>query len=418
MAKKKISNLNEEFDVKLFAIIAQRNLWILILLLTIGLFGAFVYLRYTPPLYQSESLVKLRATVNKNELLDLKSSSYMNDLIGQTSGDLEIFRSSILLSRTLKKMPLQISYYSRGAVLVSETYIFAGYRIEVNLKDSAVADLPIYIEFEMPNLADLSFESKGVPVKRRVKVNEWSSTKEFDIKVNVSDAEILKTNSGNLKKNSLFFIINNHATLVDKYIGKVSAVSVNPAANIIGIYIKDNNPFIAADLANGLVSEFNIYDQERRSESVEKSVQFISETLGGVEQELKYSENLLEQFKTTNKVLDPSQNASGDLDQINQLINQKINLQLELTALSRLESNVKANKDLNSFLALLAGGVSDNVISGILTTMQGIDDQIAKLRQQVTDNNAAIKTLTVRLQKSRSCLSAASTASGPCWSFV
>src|SRR6186713_3343327 len=189
MAKKKISNLNEEFDVKLFAIIAQRNLWILILLLTIGLFGAFVYLRYTPPLYQSESLVKLRATVNSNQLLDLKSSNFVNDMVGQTSGDLEIFRSSTLLSRTLKKMPLQISYYSKGAVLISESYIFAGYRVEVNLNDSSLMDLPIAIEFEMPNLANLSFETKGVPVTRKVKVNEWNSVKEFDIKVTVSYPE-------------------------------------------------------------------------------------------------------------------------------------------------------------------------------------------------------------------------------------
>ena len=42
MAKKKISHLNEEFDAKLFAIIAKKNFYILIILMATALMAAFL----------------------------------------------------------------------------------------------------------------------------------------------------------------------------------------------------------------------------------------------------------------------------------------------------------------------------------------------------------------------------------------
>lgn len=59
MGKKKITNLNEEFDAKLFTIILRKNFQWLILLLTVSLLTAFLYLRYTHLVYQANSTLKI-----------------------------------------------------------------------------------------------------------------------------------------------------------------------------------------------------------------------------------------------------------------------------------------------------------------------------------------------------------------------
>ena len=58
MAKKKISHLNEEFDVKLFAIIAKRNFYILVILMATALTTALTSFTKRVAIPQAATLVR------------------------------------------------------------------------------------------------------------------------------------------------------------------------------------------------------------------------------------------------------------------------------------------------------------------------------------------------------------------------
>lgn len=59
MAKKKISPINEEFDLKLLVTIAQKNALILFLFLTSALLIALLIIRYTPPLFEATGVLQI-----------------------------------------------------------------------------------------------------------------------------------------------------------------------------------------------------------------------------------------------------------------------------------------------------------------------------------------------------------------------
>ncbi len=121
MAKKKISHINEEFDLKLFAIIVKKYFYVLLTVLFFALVGSLLYLRYTHPVYQSESVIKIGTVNNANAVLNIQNPQIYDALgINQLAGNIEILRSKLMVDRVLSKMPLEVSYYAQGTVLDEE----------------------------------------------------------------------------------------------------------------------------------------------------------------------------------------------------------------------------------------------------------------------------------------------------------
>src|SRR5215467_10107173 len=106
MPKKKITNLNEEFDAKLFAIMARKNFYWVILLVSAALLTAYLYLRYTPATYQAGGVVKVGVVNNASAILNIQNSDQLSNL-GITNqqflaGDIELLKSRVILSRVIK----------------------------------------------------------------------------------------------------------------------------------------------------------------------------------------------------------------------------------------------------------------------------------------------------------------------------
>src|SRR6185369_3442702 len=119
MQKKKITNLNEDFDLKLFALISRKNFYWLFVLIVLGFIFSFLYFRYTPPVYQAQSLLKIDVVNNASTILNFKNNAVDQNNTSLISGDIELIRSRIIVGRALSKLPLQISYYAKGTVLVN-----------------------------------------------------------------------------------------------------------------------------------------------------------------------------------------------------------------------------------------------------------------------------------------------------------
>src|SRR5438105_8221599 len=120
MAKKKILALNENFDAKLFLSIVRKKAYWVVILLVVSLCFAYIYLRYTPPLYQATSTIKLGLVNNATAII---SANPFTDQTGsQMAGDIELIKSKIIVERALSKIPLSIGYYAHGVVLVNELY--------------------------------------------------------------------------------------------------------------------------------------------------------------------------------------------------------------------------------------------------------------------------------------------------------
>src|SRR5262245_42278894 len=135
MPRKKITPLNEEFDFKLFVSISKKNaIWFGVFMFVSVMF-AFLYLRYTAPIFEATSIIKLADENNAGVLLG-QSANPFSDNTNQIAGDIEMLRSKIIAQRAIDKLDLKISYFAKGTVLDYELYNGSPFIVQAKISDS------------------------------------------------------------------------------------------------------------------------------------------------------------------------------------------------------------------------------------------------------------------------------------------
>ena len=289
MAKKKISPINEDFDFKLFVTIAKKNMLWFMLFMLVSIFSALIILRYTAPTYESSVILKIANEDNAQNVLgiDAKTRLY-NDNSNAIAGDIELIKSKIIIKRAIEKLPLKISYFSKGAVLVNELYKSSPFSVEFNVKDSSILGVPILVDFKNANKVIISYTTPktGKKFSNTFYSGKWINLPEANIKVVAERFNEIDALQKELSKDVFFFTINNSDFLANSVIKEISIGVLNLDAQTIQIKLKDKNSVKAADIVNSVADEFNKYDVEKNSEVANKILDFIDNTIKSIDAEL------------------------------------------------------------------------------------------------------------------------------------
>ncbi|HRS40314.1 MAG TPA: hypothetical protein P5292_14130, partial [Bacteroidia bacterium] len=368
--------------------ILRKNFQWLILLLTVSLLTAFLYLRYTHPVYQANSTLKIGMVNTANAVLN-QPGSQMYELINGSNnafaGDVELMRSREMVKRIIEKLPLEVTYYLRGAILDNELYEQCPFSIEYELLDSSIYGVLINVDFLPTGEYRFEYEHLGKTVSSTGRPGEWKSTPEFKMRLQIVDSLSIQKHNKRIKDYPYYFCFNTTADLTEEYYENYSVTIVNPSAQTVRVTFKDQNDRKAADFVNMAISEFNASEQERKSEGSIRSLAFIDETIASIDSELKISEVSLELFKTRNKIINPNENAHDALEHINQMVNDRVKYQLGLAVMMRLEKNLNTLEDIENLVPLMAGDYEDDVIKKLLDRVQELQDKKASLRFMATD---------------------------------
>jgi len=96
--------------------------------------------------------------------------------------------------------------------------------------------------------------------------------------------------------------------------------------------------------------------------------------------------------------------ASDDLARINELINQRALIQLDLAVIDRLEKDLALNTELSSLVSVLAGTYTDPVVSSIINNIQIWRMKKQKLKLEATDANYSVINLQELINNQRAML--------------
>ena len=167
MPKKQITPLNEEFDFKLFVTIAQRNVEWFLMFMTLSVIIWYVIVRYTAPMFESSALMKLNTDNNVTKALNITRDIYQEQN-NEVAGNLELIRSSIIVSKAIATLPVRVTYISKGTLLENEMYKSSPFEVEFLVKDSLWMDRPFYVQFNNEKSLVLSY----VPVGEKDQIDE------------------------------------------------------------------------------------------------------------------------------------------------------------------------------------------------------------------------------------------------------
>lgn len=395
--KQRLTNFSQEFELGLFLYIARKNIFWVAVFLIISIVTAFLIIRYTPPVYESSSIIQIKQENNMSKVLELDKLQEMDDI----SAEIELLRSKVILRKVIDKLPLDVSYFNQGTVLEYELYRSSPYQVEIVSLDSSFINIPVYIDFENEKRFTLDYNYFGNNFSIKGETGKNVITKHFNIIITVDDFNSIKNQQNAVKQNAQFFKFNNVENLTNQYVKNLEVKLLNSAAKTIQIIFKDFNALKASDIVNGVAEEYIKYDVERKSESAKNVLTFIDEQLSFVYDRLRESETSIQSFKTENKLTNDKDIITTNLERLTAIENEILNVELEERILQEIEKTIRKSEkeiDVYNIIPLLTGTKFEENLSSMIKSLQELLMQKETYYFDATKYSPQIKALDYKIE--------------------
>lgn len=317
--------LGNDFNPGLLYIITKKSLIWCILIILITMSSSLLYLRYTPPLYEVGSTLMIKPE-NTSKAIGLDNLGFeVSRGNADLQRDIQVMKSNLIMDRVLDKLPLLVSYFNAGQILIEEKYKSSPFEILPIVKNNVIYDQPINFEFLNTKTFKISYRIGQQKFIYSGAFGKKIITPHFDFTAN-ADAEVLRANLESLKNGKFYFIINNRQT-VAKRIRDV--IRINPFTPSIMISFQDKNPYRAADIVNAMNDEFIAYDKEKKTESATLILNFIEAQINLINAELQAYENQIKAFKIENGLISTDSKIAEILSALNSIKQKQIMLNIK-----------------------------------------------------------------------------------------
>ncbi len=404
MQQNKISIINEKFDLQIFLLILKKNIWLILLFFIFSIFGTFIYLRYTPPVYKSISIIQINNEASKaHKILNIEDIYEKKDI----SNVIELLRSKEFLKKIFNKLPLNVEYYTQGTFQSTELYRNSPFSVKTKINNSCIYNVPILINFKNNTSFTIQYEIAGQKYKYNLKTNTWNLICGGEIKLNANNYKRIQLQQSNLNKTAYSFIINNPDNIISKYINNLNIRLLNKYANTIEISYTAHNASKTSEIVNTIAEEYMKYDIEKKKESAQNILSFIDLQLQSVYRNLDKTEKELHEFKKENKlnfnILSDKKSSPIFTTKITEFQNEILNIDFQLVTLKRIQKQITKGKDSNIYeiIAILSGTKFDGIIVNVLNNLQKLITKKQQLLNDVTSNNYQIKTIDNQINNQR-----------------
>lgn len=358
--KERITNFSNEFELGLFLYIARKSLrWVLLFLIT-SLLAAWLYLRYTPPVYESLSVIQISEENNMKQVIP-GINSFEDEQSGVDKA-LELMRSEFLFRKSIEKLDFTVSFFSEGQILTENKYPAKYLRFsELTIIDSTIFGERIDI-FSSSNQITLSCRNQTFSTESGgLLQSPW-----FRARITVADPQTIQAIQS---ENKLYFVFNHPDQLLTQYFPAINVQVLNASAKTLQISMRDHNKAIAHDIVYAITHAFNEFALERKNESSKKILDFIDSQIDTVYNKLKNSELELQAFRQLNKVQNFEGVSKNYLERLTELEGQLLKVDIDEELIIEVERALKEyhnESDIYNVLSILSGTRFESELSGMV----------------------------------------------------
>ena len=288
----------QEFDVTRMLVIVRKNLVWMVTIFTFSILGAFFFIRYTKPVFESRSQIKLDLKSEASAIGLSKGESSMEEFSGASKliGEVEFIKSQLVIKSVVAKSNLQIGYFVLGDILFEERFQTSPVQLEYSVIDPSMFNQRINISIQSASGYSYSYLWGEELIEGNASFGNTVTTDGIVFKINKSPNWI-----NEIVGNDMFCVVYSQQ-FTEGYISQSLTVDIdNVDAKILSIGFKDFNKYKAAYIVDLVDSVYLEQTIELKTSKQEKTLDFLKSSLGRTEQNLLNAENDLEKFLEKNK---------------------------------------------------------------------------------------------------------------------
>ena len=358
---------------------------------------AYLYLRYTNPVYNAVASIivkdeKKGAEVMDNSLMKEIGLGGNNKLV---ENEIEILKSYDLMEAVVNNLQLYVSVHHLGRI--RDVDVFAD-------------DIPFKFYIQNPEA-----------IQDRISWRVTDTTNGVIFAASKDEAPVfirygqLSSSAGIrflLMQDSLFSGAKfNHYTVAVtppseaavEFARKLSVDAASKVATVINLEMKDANKKRGVAALQSLITIYNIQGIEDKNKVSDNTVSFLTERLSAVANELQGVEGSVEKFKSQNRVTDLSSDAKQYLDLSQQVDIQKAQSQTQLNIIDALEKDLRANQD-NPKLVPSTLGINEPSLGLLIEKHNALVLQKERMEQVSGPKNPGLIDLQEQIKEIRSRL--------------
>ena len=369
----------------------------------VGTGGAFVYLRYTTPIYKVSSSVVLKEEGRKGSSAmpgTLEELAMMGS-VSNVENELYILKSRSLVRSVINRLDLHTSYIVEGRIKSTDLYTQSP--VIVDMAQSDLDKLSETIRFEMQMTSALSVHIRGLvagktidttfaqlPAVLMTDLGTISFTRRPDVNVNYS---------------LLYVSIEHPDAVISTYRGNLEVAQASKQATVINISL--NTPYRekGKDFINTLIEVYNNEAIEDKNQEARNTQLFIEERIAIIDKELSTAEQNVEEYKRTEGLSDLQLNLQRDMQMGSQYEQRVVDVETQLDVVNSLNSYL--NSPANSSKTIPSNiGIQDPTLSATTSEYNRLLLERERLAQSMTDDNPAMKRLNEQISGLRESISA------------
>ena len=394
-------NLAKDFNFRSFGKRLLKNWYWFVVALLIGVTLAVIFVRYEIPIYSSSS--KMLISLGKS------SSAISTEALGESLGfessfeidnELQMLKSSILMKRVVDSLELNYIYSHQGKV--RNTHLYNPKAFSITLADSIFYDKNEPIQYGSIHLL---IRPDGNVYRVSNEVDTSLLNLKSLIEIGNRFFVFRKGEEWFTPKEDQAYVFNwqNPQSTARGYAGRLQ-VSQIKKSNVILMRFQDANRTLAADVLNTVMYYYDRIIVEENASTGAQTLDFISERLDSVQNELFTVENNLARYKRTNSLAVGVTGAAEDY--LARLNNFDRDL-AELTVKGEIIDDVLSvvSDPANEFKAIpISSEIIDGALAGLITNYNDLVFQREQTLETATAQNPSVITFAERIDNLRSTL--------------
>ena len=356
------------------------------------LFVAFLYLRYTSPVYSTytELLIKeddpYSRRMQNSGLAGFSQLGILNNTNG-FDNEIEILNSKTLAKRSVMNLKLYVRYAYEGTVKNQELYEDTPVLADMSVVDLDTLFRPITIKlipqkesgYKVKGNAlgeDFEAEIKGFPVRIKT-LSGWVFLKR------VPDVEF--------EDRPVCISIYNPDIMTYAIMNATAIEPTSKMTTIVRITLNDTNTKRAKDYLNELTRVYNEDANESKNEVAVKTENFINERLKMLERELGRTESNLEIYKKENSLVDITSDAEAAYGGIENYQKQQVEVETQMMLVKSLMDYVMDPKNEMQVIPANLGVNDESLNKSIVEYNQNILARAQLLRSASETSPVVVK---------------------------
>jgi len=382
-------------EENIFTILLSRFVpyWpLFVMVVPISLFVAWIYLKTATPVYEATATLIIKDEnkgVDDAKMMDAIDAFDSKKIV---ENEIEVIRSRFIMNQVVDSLCLYAPIFEKKTLGNKPAYDSSPVLVQLKKPKRAAIlgqeDVKMFFNYDnyrrIIRVNDTSF-----------KLNEWVEVPgigELRFKEN--------PNKTAFTDRPLYCTFINPKTVSRSILGRLAVSPANKLSTVISLVYRDLIPSRGEHILNYLVAAYNQKAVTDRNLLADSTLKFIEERMDNVEKELFDLEGEIQTYRSTEGVVDLSEQGKLYLKDVVDYDRQIADINRQLAVLKRVEKYVISKKG-KSGVVPSTTGINDFVLTELLQKLYSSEIEYEKLRKTTAENNPILVSVANEIQKIR-----------------